>query len=199
MGPSVLPPTAGQPYRGIVGEVRILVILLPLIAAGVVQGFVIKRNPWPALAVPLDGGRKWRGRPILGPNKTVRGVLVMVTATAVASAGVFSLIPPAPVPPYGWVGVGILLGLGYTLAELPNSFVKRRLGIAAGGASKRGARVQYLADQGDSVLGVVLVVAFVFEFSARALAALVLAGFVVHVLFDLGLHATGVKSQAARR
>jgi len=197
MGPSAQPRKAGQPYRGTVSEVRIFVILLPLVAAGVAQGFVIKRNPWPALALPLDGGREWRGRPILGPNKTVRGVLVMVTATAVASAVVFRLIPPAPAPTYGWFGVGILLGLGYALAELPNSFVKRRLGVQAGTASKRGRRLQYLADQGDSVVGVVLVVACVFDFSARALVALGLAGLLVHILFDRGLHATGVKTRAA--
>ncbi|MCC6375178.1 MAG: CDP-archaeol synthase [Moraxellaceae bacterium] len=48
---------------------------------------------------------------------------------------------------------GLLAGIGYVLAELPNSFIKRRLGIGAGEVPTRGKYLVILADQLDSGIG----------------------------------------------
>ena len=58
-----------------------------------------------------------------------------------------------------WVALGLALGLGYSLFELPNSFVKRRLGIPPGGRSRRRAIAQYVVDQGDSAISGTLALA----------------------------------------
>ena len=174
-------------------EARVLVIVVPVLLAAVVASVVIRFDPLSQVAVPLDLGRSWRGRPILGPHKTVRGLLVWVVGTALFSLLVFSLVAPAQEPSVGWFGFGLLLGAGYGLAELPNSFVKRRLGIEAGAETGRHARWQYLADQGDSVLGMLVVVVLVLDVAWPWLLVLTLLGLALHVLGDKALHATGVK------
>lgn len=74
-------------------------------------------------ALPLDGGLRFvDGRPLLGPSKTVRGILVSLAATALA----------APL-------LGLTAGLGFVFAaasmggDLFSSFIKRRLGITSSG------------------------------------------------------------------
>lgn len=68
---------------------------------------------------PLDGGaRFFDGRPLLGPAKTVRGLLVSITATTLAAV---------------LFGMEWVLGAGVAGAALAgdalSSFLKRRLGL----------------------------------------------------------------------
>ena len=75
------------------------------------------------LADALDGGRRLPdGRPILGPTKTIRGVLLSLAATAVAAA----LLGVA------WED-GMLIGLLAMVGDLLSSLTKRRLGIPPSG------------------------------------------------------------------
>jgi hypothetical protein len=63
---------------------------------------------------------------------------------------------------------GALLGAGVVLGELPNSFLKRRLGIAPGARQKSLAGVAIaVLDQGDFVLGSRLTLAPLWRMSAR--------------------------------
>ena len=73
-------------------------------------------NRW---AAPLDGG--WTffdGRPLFGPAKTIRGLVVSVSATALA----------AQLLGYDWI-VGAGLAAASMLGDLLSSFVKRRLAL----------------------------------------------------------------------
>ena len=71
------------------------------------------------LAAPLDGGwRLFDGRPLFGPAKTVRGLVVSVTTTALA----------APLLGHDWI-VGAGLAAASMLGDLLSSFVKRRLAL----------------------------------------------------------------------
>jgi CDP-diacylglycerol--serine O-phosphatidyltransferase len=56
--------------------------------------------------------------------------------------------------------LGLALGITFILAELPNSYVKRRLGIAAGGRADRYQFVFTLGDQLDSVVACGLLYVF---------------------------------------
>jgi CDP-diacylglycerol--serine O-phosphatidyltransferase len=177
-------------------EARALVIVVPVLLAAVVQSVVIRFSPLPRTAVPLDLGGSWRGHRLLGPNKTWRGLAVWVLATALSCQLVFSWCSPTEREPVmGWLVFGLLLGAGYGLAELPNSFVKRQLGIEAGAQAPRHARWQYLADQGDSVLGMLVVVAVVLDITWPWLLLLTFLGLALHVVGDQVLHATGVKTR----
>lgn len=132
----------------------VLWLAAPVIVAAIVHIVVIKVNALAWLKRPIDGGRSWRGHRIFGDNKTWRGALVMTAvSTAVAPLqGIFRL-PSLEYFDYGatpmWLA-GLLLGLGFVLFELPNSFSKRMLGVAPGG---KGSPFFVLLDQVDSVVG----------------------------------------------
>lgn len=179
----------------------LLMLIVVLLVAGAAQGACIASNALPALAVPLDGGLTFRGHRLFGDNKTVRGALVMIGATTIASALLFPLVPPfAPPPAMGWAGLGALMGFAYILAELPNSFLKRQLGIEPGQETTgSGHALQYAVDQGDSVVGVVVALALVTDIPGAQLAVLAIVGTLVHAVFDLGLHRVGIKDSRRDR
>jgi len=166
-------------------------LILPLLVAGAVHAPVIKRNLLPELARPLDFGRTYRGRPLFGANKTWRGVLVMssvgvLVVLAQAQLYSFELFRAISVVDYAetsWLALGLALGLSYSLSELPNSFLKRRLGIAPGGVSRRRALVQYIVDQADSAVGGTLALAF-FVGLEGVLVVVLVVGFWLHVAMD---------------
>ena len=87
---------------------------------------------------------------------------------------------------------GIIIGLAYVLAELPNSFVKRRLGAAPGELPEKNARIFMLADQLDS--GILCLIAYWYFWGmplVTCLATLVMAPVIAlvvkRILFLLGL------------
>ena len=69
---------------------------------------------------PLDGGRTLAdGRPLLGPSKTWRGLVLAVLGTGL---GALALGLPG--------GLGLAVGVGAMVGDLATSFLKRRLGLA---------------------------------------------------------------------
>jgi predicted CDP-diglyceride synthetase/phosphatidate cytidylyltransferase len=71
---------------------------------------------------PLDlGHRLADGQPVLGPSKTLRGILAAVLATT-ALAAVFR---------YGWQ-IGLIIGSLAMLGDALSSFIKRRLRMPSG-------------------------------------------------------------------
>ena len=151
---------------------QVLWLALPVLAGGALHIAVIRRDALPALArLPLDGGRTLRGRRLFGDNKTVRGAVVMVGGTIAATlalALLARLVPALAALPLARVQAehpalwGALLGTGYILGELPNSFAKRQLGIAPGAAGTGRLRgVFWVADQVDSLLGILVMLSLV--------------------------------------
>jgi hypothetical protein len=174
-----------------VTALRVLYLIAPVVGAGIVHAVVIERDLLRGLARPLDGGRG-----ILGANKTWRGVVVML-AGSTAFVALQRAVDVGTLALVDYSGpltllLGPALGAGYSLAELPNSFVKRRLGVQPGGRVRRFAPLQYVADQGDSVAGATLAVAlFVQDVDVLVLVATV--GFGLHAAFDRLLYAVDVK------
>src|SRR5207247_9533425 len=86
------------------------------------------------LAIPLDSGRTFRGRPLFGANKTVRGFVIMVPATGASFAALAGVLGGmraglAGLWPVSSADCGLLgtwAGFGFMFGELPNSFVKRQ-------------------------------------------------------------------------
>ena len=159
-------------------------------------------------AVPLDGGRALGGRPILGAHKTLRGFMVMVPATgaafmllaALATAG--SGLPALglwPLTPARYGLLGAWAALGFMGGELPNSFVKRRLGVPPGEAAegRRLRAVLLVADRFDSSAGMLLALAAVVPVSWGVCLFVLLAGPLVHAAFSAALFLLRVKARAA--
>jgi hypothetical protein len=165
-GPAAV--TSSHLVREILGTAY---LLLPLLGGAAVHGICMKYGWLAFLARPMDGGRCYRGRPLFGHSKTFRGpVLVAVGAAAVFTLqcrllhrldGIASieLVDYTAFP--GW-WFGVFAGAIAELSELPNSFVKRRLGIEAGGTTGGLlGMLFYLWDQLDVLIGFWLVMALV--------------------------------------
>lgn len=126
---------------------------IPVVIGGVLHMVVVSRGWLPQLAVPVQ-------QRLFGANKTWRGFIVVPLLTAV---GALLLMPVelllgerAPIRAAWLLPAGLWAGLGYMLGELPNSFFKRRLGIAPGATPEQGRRFFVLMDQLDSGIGVAL-------------------------------------------
>jgi len=168
---------------------QLLWLALPIIAAGLVHLAVMKLDLLPALRrLPIDGGLVFRGQRLFGDNKTWRGAVVTIATTTIAAWGLAqlsdccwplpTLVPFAEEQPLLW---GLLLGIGYIGGELPNSFAKRRFGIAPGAAGHGVAgRVFWVVDQLDSLAGMLLAVAPVWTPSPGLLALIVAIMLVAH-------------------
>jgi hypothetical protein len=177
-------------------------LALPVILAGAMHIFVIRRDLWPGLArVPLDGGATFRGRRVLGDHKTVRGAVVMAGATvafAGAQAALGACWPAARALAFDhgthWLPWGLLLGIGYVVGELPNSFVKRQLDIRPGAAAPGLlAPLFWLADQLDSLVGVLCLMALVWVPPVAVAAVLTVLTLAVHPAMALVMVALGLK------
>ena len=167
--------------------------MLPLLAAGLLHHFfIIPGNRLAWLARPVDGNVRYRGYRVFGRSKSWRGIAVVVVATSLMTAvlGRFFAVPTA-VP--HWM-TGALIGLGYAIAELPNSFVKRRLGWAEGtnGSGAIGT-MSRIADQTDSVVGAILAMLLVYRPSALLILLLFVIGSFIHFLVDVALRRTSYK------
>lgn len=111
---------------------------------------------------PIDHGRVWRGRRLLGDGKTWRGLiggtltgvlvgfLQLLAAISVESPDLlgFGAMPQA-------AGVVLALAIGSLFGDMAGAFVKRRLGL------ERGAKANGL-DQYDFVVGAMLLVMALF-------------------------------------
>ncbi len=129
---------------------------IPVVIGGVLHMVAVRLDLWPGLARPLS-------RRLFGANKTWRGFVLVPLLTALGALVLlpveWALGPEALLGPAWLLPAAALAGLGYMLGELPNSWFKRRLGIAAGATPARGRQLFMALDQLDSALGVALVYA----------------------------------------
>jgi hypothetical protein len=181
---------------------RVAWLITPVLVAGIGQVAILRTGLLPRLAVPLDLGLHWRGKPVFGPRKTWRGVIVMTTLSALTARAQAVAARRSPrlraICPFDYQKVnpwllGGTLGIGYCLAELPNSFVKRRLGIPPADTSQRFAWLQYLVDQSDSVAGCLLALRFFYRPMWTEAGLAFATGLGLHIAVDRLMHALGVK------
>jgi hypothetical protein len=157
-------------------------LFAPLVFAAAVAAVVIARDWLRWARRPIDAGLELRGRRLFGDNKTWRGVVVAIGASAAFAAVQEHVVgDPGALQVVDWrrvpsVAFGALMGLGAMIGELPNSFVKRRIGIAPG-RTTTGARsvLFYVWDQVDLLVGAWLLVGW----WVRPAPQLVVASFVL--------------------
>jgi hypothetical protein len=142
-------------------------LLLPLLGGALLHGLCMRYGWLGFLARPIDAGRTFRKRPLFGRSKTWRGPVTVAAGAAavfalqrhvlhgIAPFASLELVDYARLPVW-WFGAAA--GAVAELFELPNSFVKRQLGIEPGGTARGplGA-LFFLWDQLDLLLGYWLV------------------------------------------
>jgi hypothetical protein len=181
----------------------------PVALAGILHMVVVKLDLFRALKVPIDGGRTIGGERIFGANKTWRGFFFMVAASAALGAaqgllwGSWALRAGAAPLDFAAIGrglaggyavVGAVLGLGYALGELPNSFVKRRIAIEPGKTTRGAIGAAFLViDQADSVVAALGLAALFFGVSWRIVVAGTVCLTLLHLAINAGLYVAGVR------
>ena len=116
---------------------EVLYFLLPAALANMMPVFVRKL---PILSPPLDGGLCFRGRRLLGKNKTLRGLIFAILgAIFVAylqkegqSLFVLNALSIVDYSSFSIPLFGFLIGLGVILGDALGSVLKRQLDIAPG-------------------------------------------------------------------
>lgn len=183
-----------------------LLILLAMSAAAIVHLSWLKSAPSRRFAAPIDAGLAWRGRRLLGDNKQVRGLMALPAGAALTFALLPHLRPVLPawladglwnMPSVSYALLGLCCGLAFMVAELPNSFLKRRLGVAPGQAP-RGPALRAactVLDRLDSVLGVVAACLLLVPMAWATALWLLAAGPLVHAGFSVLQFTLGLKSR----
>ena len=168
------------------------ILVVPLFMGFVVHGLCIRSGVLSELASPIS-------RNLFGANKTYRGVLSVALGTA---AG-FAAINPA------WLELGegsrtaqlallgFVVGAAAMAAELPNSFLKRRVGIPPG-AQANGIRgvAFHVLDQVDVVFGAWAVMAWLVKPTLGRLAGSFGTVYVGHQLISLLGYWLGMRATA---
>lgn len=113
---------------------------------------------------PVDFGRSWKGKRILGDGKTWRGFIgggLAGVALGLILIGISSFFDPSDYWGFGsfWSNVGVLfcLAFGSLLGDMGGSFLKRRLGI------ERGQKAPVL-DQFDFVIGAFIITSIFYPY-----------------------------------
>lgn len=116
---------------------QVLYLFVPAYVANMSP--VLVKGRFEALAVPMDGGRCWRGHRLLGDHKTWRGLIAgAVTGVAVYelqrlvyAAGLIRSLALLDYDAFPIVG-GLLMGVGALVGDAVKSFFKRQIGIPPG-------------------------------------------------------------------
>ena len=181
-----------SPYQASIDRERAWVFL-PALGAHLAQAPVLRWDLMPVLKRPISSR-------LFGENKTWRGALVMTTGTVAATVALYRVpayrrrLSPS-VAAADPARVGLRLGFAVWIGELPNSFVKRRLGIPPGAQRRSlGGVVISVVDQADWVPAAWLLLSPVLRMrpsEAARVAALVAA---VHVPINIIGYAIGART-----
>jgi len=182
-------------------------LLVAFTVAGLIQVAWLKSAASRRFARPIDGGRTMAdGRRVFGDNKTWRGFLLMVPVCALVFGLLYLCAAAAglggglwSLSPFTYALLGAWVGLTFMLAELPNSFLKRRFGVGPGTAPPPGPwrALCFLVDQTDSIFGGLLGLALVVPVPLTVWLAVLVLGLGIHCLFNFLLKHLGMKARAA--
>lgn len=182
---------------------KMYITLVPAMIAGILNMVWCKTSFLASLQRPIDKKRTLSDKQrIFGDNKTWKGfwgMLVLGTALNVLWGMLCRSIPYMENHNFFYdrhrntngynLIVGLLVGLSYALCELPNSFVKRRLGIRPGKPPKGWQAPLFIfMDQADSVFGMVAIVALFSPMRPVFYFLYVLLGATTHIVINILLY-----------
>lgn len=162
---------------------HILIIVLPLAFSNIFHMFIVKHNIFRILNISI-----WKNA--FGKNKTWRGLVVVPLFNALFLLLLnqifqFELATPAL--------LGFILGMAYILFELPNSFIKRRLGINSGESHPKYNLLFKVIDKVDSAFGVIIVYYYLENIDLKMAIVIFIIGAITHALFSQMLVVLNIK------
>jgi hypothetical protein len=168
---------------------QVLSLSVPILSAGILLILSIKNNWFSILNRPIDFGRN-----IFGNNKTLRGVLIYPVIATPVTVLMHYTVGDSP-----WVcgiyreepfALGLISSLAYVGGELINSFIKRRLKVAAGAET---GRIQAFFDNADGMLASGVVMILVYQLDAKYLIASFFVSIAIHAATDAVMRRLGLK------
>ncbi len=171
--------------------IRVFLLLVPLIVGGILHMIAVKADVLSYFKMPIH--QRW-----FGQNKTWRGFIVMPLATlpgvllAQKLESFSELNAPLLVNQSSWI-LALALGIGYCLAELPNSFLKRRMGIREGQTSDSYKWLFVILDQADSAFGCMVAYALLIPISVTSVILTIVFGTAIHLLINISLYQVGIR------
>ena len=153
-------------------------VLLPAAFANMAPVFAKNYN---FLAYPIDGNATFRGKRLLGANKTVRGVFFAILVAIILAIIQYILASVGLMPAVFeqslviFIVAGFLLGTGAMLGDLVASFIKRQLDF------KPGERM-IIVDQIDWVIGAILCIMPFMAITLSFLFSALIIFFTLHII-----------------
>lgn len=181
---------------------NIFLFSFPVVIAGILHMFVVKYDFLSVLKRPLHTlyfgkNKTWRGI-ILMPFFGIIGMFILYHFLVFLNLDeilFYKIIYKNFEPQTVNILLGFLLGLFYSLFELPNSYLKRKCGIAPGEQSKKFRLLFIILDRIDSSIGIVIIYIF-WGFSPKECVLLIPLGILVHLMVTLPLYFFGIKEKA---
>ncbi len=190
---------------------RIILFIVPVVYAGICNMIFVKLPLLNFLFHPIDNRMLLRdGKRLFGDNKTWKGFTGMIVFSVfwitcstsvyiIAGLQPYLLVPIEKLSPLYMIPFfGSLIGIGYVVFELPNSFFKRRIDIPPG--KNVPSFIGYFftfVDQCDSVVGIMVFISFVHILDIKEYILLFLIGTGIHYIINILLYFVGLKKQAA--
>lgn len=183
--------------------ITMYITLFVPILAGIVNMIFLKLPLFSCLKKPIDGNLTLKdGNRLFGENKTWKGLFGYVffhVIFALLWGLISSKVPYLESHNYFYMGrentvflnlqIGVLLGLAYSLFELPNSFLKRRIGITPGKTLEGAQKVFFIfLDQADSVFGCAFVVWMFYPIGPWKYLLYVILGSATHIVLNMLLY-----------
>ena len=159
---------------------QLIYLMLPAYVANMTP--VLAKNKFKPLDYPIDGGKTFMGKPLLGTHKTMRGILLgIICAIAVFYIQQilfrYEAFQSLSLIDYNLVGplLGFCLGFGSLVGDAVGSFIKRRINI------KPGSRLIVL-DQLDFAVGALYFMAFIYHPGWETMGYILAITFVLHIV-----------------
>ncbi|MEK6983648.1 MAG: CDP-archaeol synthase [Nanoarchaeota archaeon] len=155
-------------------------LMLPAYFANMAPVMVKKIN---LFAFPVDFNRQIADKPILGKNKTFRGLIFGVIFSVIITYFQFLLYRTeffrniSFLNYQNWLLFGFLMGFGALTGDLVKSFFKRRMGL------EPGAKLVPF-DQTDFAAGALVFITPIFDLTFKVLFVSLLLSFVLHIIVN---------------
>jgi len=174
-----------------------LYLQIPVVIGGVWHMVVVSKDQLSFLKKPIN-------QTLFGDNKTWRGMVVVPLLTAIGGLCLWpveyvleALTGQGLLAMYELWFVGLVAGIGYVLAELPNSFYKRRIGILPGEVPEDKKYWFIALDQLDSAIGVALAYWLILDVSFETMWIYIVTFPITALLVKQWLFNNNLKSSAA--
>lgn len=176
-----------------------LLLVFPFVLGGITLVVILKKKYLLFLRTPIDFGFKFRGKRIFGNNKTFLGFFVMTFVVVIfgtSTSNIYNELFDLNLTISSSLFSFAILGFAYPFGELPNSFLKRQIGITEGTkATTQPLRSIFtVVDLIDSYFLIGLVYIFVFGIrDFNLLLTSFLIGVLVHLAFDFLMYSMRLK------